>query len=92
MAINSTDVYSSVDKHYGSAARAQETSKNGYSQKVAEAFGYSASDLEGMPEEANLGLSCGNPIALAKLGEVRIATLSPHIVPFHTDIHHRERQ
>ena len=69
--MNSTDVYSSVDKHYGSAARAQETSKNGYSQKVAEAFGYSASDLEGMPEEANLGLSCGNPIALAKLGEVQ---------------------
>lgn len=70
MTMNSTTVYSSVDAHYGSAARAKETSKNGYSQKVAEAFGYSASDLEGMPEEANLGLSCGNPIALAKLGEV----------------------
>ncbi len=41
-------------------------------QDVAEALGYSAEELAGLPEGANLGLSCGNPVALATLkpGEV----------------------
>jgi arsenite methyltransferase len=34
---------------------------------VAEAFGYSAAELASVPAEANLGLSCGNPIAFASL-------------------------
>jgi SAM-dependent methyltransferase len=34
---------------------------------VAEAFGYSAAELSAVPAEANLGLSCGNPVALASL-------------------------
>jgi SAM-dependent methyltransferase len=40
--------------------------------QVAVAVGYAASDLEHLPEGANLGLSCGNPTALASLapGEV----------------------
>ena len=35
-------------------------------------LGYGAQDLEAVPEGANLGLGCGNPVALAslKLGEV----------------------
>lgn len=39
---------------------------------VAEAFGYSAEELAGIPAEANMGLSCGNPLALANVraGEV----------------------
>ncbi len=39
---------------------------------VAEAFGYTAAELESIPAEANMGLSCGNPIATANLrpGEV----------------------
>ena len=39
---------------------------------VAEAFGYSAEQLASIPAEANMGLSCGNPTALAGLrpGEV----------------------
>ena len=32
---------------------------------LALAFGYSIEDLAGLPEGANLGLSCGNPQALA---------------------------
>jgi SAM-dependent methyltransferase len=38
----------------------------------ARAIGYSSEELEGLPEGANLGLSCGNPTALAELrpGEV----------------------
>lgn len=40
--------------------------------QVAQAVGYGAEELESLPEGANLGLSCGNPTALAELqpGEV----------------------
>ena len=38
----------------------------------AQAFGYSGGELDSIPEEANLGVSCGNPTAMASLrpGEV----------------------
>ena len=41
-------------------------------QDLAEKIGYSAGELAALPEGANLGLSCGNPAALAALkpGEV----------------------
>lgn len=40
--------------------------------KLARELGYSHEELESLPEGANMGLSCGNPAALAslKLGEV----------------------
>ncbi len=40
--------------------------------QVAAAVGYDATDLSALPEGANMGLSCGNPTALASLapGEV----------------------
>lgn len=38
-------------------------------QAVAEAFGYTAEELLNIPAEANMGLSCGNPIANAHLRE-----------------------
>lgn len=34
---------------------------------TAEAIGYSADELEALPAEANLGLGCGNPTAIASL-------------------------
>jgi len=39
---------------------------------VAEAFGYTPEELASIPSESNMGLSCGNPTATAKLrtGEV----------------------
>ncbi|MFU8829479.1 MAG: methyltransferase domain-containing protein, partial [Phycisphaerales bacterium] len=42
--------------------------------QLAKAIGYDADDLAGSVEQANLGLSCGNPTALASLkpGEVVI--------------------
>jgi arsenite methyltransferase len=42
------------------------------SDKLAETIGYSAEELAALPEGANMGLSCGNPTALASLkpGEV----------------------
>ena len=36
---------------------------------LAEAVGYSKQDLEGIPDEASLGLGCGNPTAIAELRE-----------------------
>jgi SAM-dependent methyltransferase len=43
-------------------------------ERLAETVGYSAADLEELPRGANMGLSCGNPTALASLsaGEVVI--------------------
>jgi SAM-dependent methyltransferase len=40
--------------------------------KLAEGIGYSNEDLEFLPEGANMGLSCGNPTAIAnlKVGQV----------------------
>ncbi|MEE8574660.1 MAG: arsenite methyltransferase [Thermodesulfobacteriota bacterium] len=35
----------------------------------AKAIGYSEADLDGIPEGANLGLSCGNPTAISELKE-----------------------
>jgi arsenite methyltransferase len=35
-------------------------------------IGYSESDLEGIPIESNMGLGCGNPIAIAGLKEGEI--------------------
>lgn len=37
--------------------------------RLAETIGYSAEDLAGLPRGANMGLSCGNPTALAALRE-----------------------
>lgn len=41
-------------------------------EQLAEAIGYSQQELAGMPEGANMGLSCGNPTAIASLkaGEI----------------------
>jgi ubiquinone/menaquinone biosynthesis C-methylase UbiE len=36
-------------------------------EKVARDLGYSESDLQAIPAEANLGVGCGNPVALASL-------------------------
>jgi hypothetical protein len=35
--------------------------------KLAEGIGYLGEDLELLPEGANMGLSCGNPTAIANL-------------------------
>ncbi len=36
-------------------------------EKLSEAMGYSKEDMTSAPENANLGLGCGNPVALASL-------------------------
>ena len=38
-------------------------------EKIGKGIGYSEKDMKAVPEGANLGLGCGNPIALASLRE-----------------------
>ncbi len=35
--------------------------------RIASSFGYEAEDLAALPDGANMGLSCGNPVAMASL-------------------------
>ncbi|GKT41096.1 arsenite methyltransferase [Colletotrichum spaethianum] len=67
--MESDSIYDNVHKRYGSVVR---SSTGQYEKAVAKAFGYTEDELAGVPEDANLGLSCGNPHALAKLREVVI--------------------
>jgi SAM-dependent methyltransferase len=61
-----------VRDHYGQLSREGMGCCGGGACNVAnpaasEALGYSADELAGAPEGANLGLGCGNPQAIAKL-------------------------
>jgi arsenite methyltransferase len=38
-------------------------------EDVSQSIGYSSEELAGLPEDANLGLGCGNPTAIASLEE-----------------------
>ncbi|KAF0642285.1 hypothetical protein FPSE5266_04020 [Fusarium pseudograminearum] len=64
--MDSKEIYEEVHKRYGSVTK---TTTGKYEQTVAKAFGYTEEELAGIPDGANLGLSCGNPTALAKLRE-----------------------
>jgi arsenite methyltransferase len=61
-----------VRERYAAVAASTLTNESTGVQAVAEAFGYSAEELQSIPAEANMGLSCGNPVATAHLrpGEV----------------------
>lgn len=41
-------------------------------QQLAQAIGYGTQSLSNLPEGANMGLSCGNPVAIASLHEGQI--------------------
>lgn len=57
-----------VQDQYGAVARSNLSNESAAVRSVAQAFGYSAEDLASLPSQANMGLSCGNPVALAGLG------------------------
>src|SRR5262245_4647730 len=61
-----------VRSQYGAVAASGLSTDQGGVRAVAEAFGYSPEQLSSIPAQANLGLSCGNPLAFASLkpGEV----------------------
>ncbi len=62
-------IVESVKKAYGAIAREGLNSQHEGIAKIARAFGYSHEDLSSIPAEANMGLSCGNPVAMASLQE-----------------------
>lgn len=70
--MDATATKAAVSESYGAVARSGLSSNHSGVRAVAEAFGYSEDELRSIPAEANMGLSCGNPIAMASLkpGEV----------------------
>ena len=58
-----------VRSRYGAVAISNLSSDHDGVRAVAEAFGYSPQELTSIPAEANMGLSCGNPTAMANLRE-----------------------
>jgi len=52
-----------------SQAKGTYESQKGAANRVAKAFGYSEEELMSIPTTANLGLSCGNPTAIASIKE-----------------------
>src|ERR1700690_3233753 len=62
----------SVQSKYAGVARSTLSNNNAGVKAVAEAFGYSSEELSSIPAESNMGLSCGNPTAIASIrpGEV----------------------
>src|SRR3954471_19759282 len=67
-----TDRKAAILDTYAAVANSSLTNDHAGVRLVAEAFGYSAQELASIPAQANMGLSCGNPIATANLraGEV----------------------
>ena len=75
--ISQEDIRDSVRKRYARAARQQESVGtasccDSSAHVDATRLGYSAEDISSAPEGAEMGLGCGNPVALASLqpGEV----------------------
>jgi arsenite methyltransferase len=62
-------ILNSVQDQYGSVARSTLSNESKAVRSVAQAFGYSEEELASLPPQANMGLSCGNPVALAGLRE-----------------------
>lgn len=65
--MDSKEIYASVSEQYSMAVKG---ARRGNENAIANAFGYSEAELSSIPDGANLGLSCGNPIATATLREV----------------------
>ena len=67
-----TDIRDVVRSKYGAVAANNTSIDPAGARDVAAAFGYRPEELRSIPSEANLGLSCGNPTAIANIrpGEV----------------------
>src|SRR5260370_10954453 len=68
----SEEILDQVQQKYGAVAASRLSGEYAGVRAVAQAFGYTAEELASIPAEANLGLSCGNPTAFARLrpGEI----------------------
>lgn len=65
--MDSAQIVGEVQKHYTTFAKSHNVK---YSESVAKSFGYSEEALAAVSQDANLGLSCGNPLAVASVREV----------------------
>src|SRR5271165_1724769 len=65
----SETIVQAVKDKYGSVANSGLSSNHEGVKAVAQAFGYTPEELASIPAEANMGLSCGNPTAVASLRE-----------------------
>ena len=65
----SKKIIDAVRSRYGQVAQSGLSSEHNGVRGVAEAFGYTPEELDSIPAEANMGLSCGNPTATANLRE-----------------------
>ncbi|KAL4912998.1 UbiE/COQ5 family methyltransferase [Aspergillus aurantiobrunneus] len=67
----SDDTYKQVQTRYGDIAKQTSNTniQDNTEAAIAKAFGYSAADLSSLPGTANLGLSCGNPVAYANMNQ-----------------------
>lgn len=68
----SDEIHQAITSKYGSVARSSLSSSDSGVNAVAISFGYSPEELSSIPAEANMGLSCGNPVVMASIrpGEV----------------------
>jgi SAM-dependent methyltransferase len=66
------DAYGKIARIGGGCGPQSSCCGGGRAEAVAQGVGYSEAELATLPEGANLGLSCGNPTALAELkpGEI----------------------
>jgi arsenite methyltransferase len=75
--MNENDIKKVVRERYGKVAKGQGSCcggassccgpANDISKTVSRSIGYSEADMESVPDGANLGLGCGNPVALASI-------------------------
>lgn len=65
--MDSNQIYDQVRAHYSIASKETTVA---YGSAIAKSFGYSEEELANAPEDSNLGLSCGNPLAIASIKEV----------------------
>jgi arsenite methyltransferase len=63
----SADIVEKVQSRYAEFASSNRSSEDAGVRAIAQAFGYSPEELAAIPAEANMGLSCGNPTAFARL-------------------------
>jgi arsenite methyltransferase len=61
--------YGLIAENEGGCCSGASCCGSGSAEDVATTVGYSVEELEALPEGANMGLSCGNPTALASLKE-----------------------
>lgn len=66
---NSEKIRETVRQGYGDIAKGESNCCCGTASpdKLAQAVGYTEDELQALPEGANMGLSCGNPTAIADL-------------------------